>query len=358
MTTRHRFFGCAGIFGPLVIGACAMGIEACASAPAADGSASASPVEAGSNPTDGPPGSAPDAGTSPPQNGDDASLPVGGGDGGAATKEGGATSDGGKGHGGANDGGNDAGSDAGDDVGPFAYAISVNPNGTWVGIEDPATEIAEIIASGAKYVRFAMPASGTPTVTDKTYLDQLIQAGVHPGAVIVTQNGAAVSDLIATGAALEQTGLYHWLFVDGALTRTDIQQIIDGLTQAGWDKIMVNDTLFGTPNQVADPPSGVWGHAKLFDGIDPSGPAITPHDDAFIQYIHQHFPQSIALLKLEIDSEVEKFKALPTATQIQLLTSWSQAQSSHGFTMIYPLFTTTYDSEAAGTYGTMVNLMK
>jgi hypothetical protein len=346
MMTGHDLFSRAGILGPILAAAFAMTIPACASAPA-DGNGASTPLPP-SNPTNAPPGNSVDAGTPTATPDDDASLPIDYRDGGAATSDGGQ----------APAPGPDGGTDASDDVGPFAYAISINPDGSWAGTESPTTEIAAIIASGAKYVRFSTPASGTPTVTQNTYLNQLIQAGVHPGAVIITQNGAPANDLIATGTALKQSGLYHWLFVDGALTRTDIQQIIDGLTQAGWDKIMVNDTLFGTPNQVAPPPSGVWGHAKLFDGIDPSGPAITAHDDAFLQYVHQHFPNSIALLKLEIDAEVEKFKALPTATQIQLLTNWSQAQSSHGFTMIYPLFTTTYDSSDAGTYATMVNLMK
>ena len=340
MPTNRRSWACAGILGSIFLATLATNVQACASPPAPSGASN--PIDASSNPHDGATNGGFEAGFPSAPSGEDARAPV---------ANGGATPDGGN-------GGFDGGTEAGDDVGPFAYAISVNPDGSWAGIEDPATEIAAIIASGAKYVRFSTPASGTPMVTQTTYLTQLIQAGVHPGAVIITQNGTPANDLIATGTALKASGLYHWLFVDGALTRTDIQQIINGLTQAGWDKIMVNDTLFGTPNQVAPPPSGVWGHAKLFDGIDPTGPAITAHDDAFIQYIHQNFPSSVALLKLEIDAEVEKFKAMPTATQIQLLTNWSQAQSSHGFKMIYPLFTTTYDSQDAGTYATMVNLMK
>jgi hypothetical protein len=262
-------------------------------------------------------------------------------------------------------GGQPAGADGGgDEIGPFGYGIVIAPNGSWEGIEDPAAEVAALIQSGVKYVRISRAAPsatevGIPDSTSAPYLQQMIQAGIHLGAVILAQNGLSVSALVDQGSSLKKSGFYDWIFVDGALTRTDIQQIIDGLTAVGWDKIMVNDTLFGTPSAVAAPPTGVWGHSKLFNGLaDPTGPAITAHDDAFIQYIHTHFPGSIALLKLEIDGEVEQFKALPTATQNQLLTEWSQAQSAHGFKMIYPLFTTTYDSKVAGTYDTQVSLMK
>jgi hypothetical protein len=233
-----------------------------------------------------------------------------------------------------------------------------------MGIEDPAAEVAALVASGAKYIRFSragtsLDAVGIPDSTNASYARQLIRAGLSLGAVLIAQNGLPVSDLVDQGNALKNSGFYDWIFVDGALTRTDIQQIIDGLAGVGWTKIMVNDTLFGTPNAVTDPPKRVWAHSKLFSAVnDPTGPAINPRDIEFIQYIHQHFPDSIALLKLEIDSGVEKFLALPTATQSRLLTEWSQAQAVDGYTMIYPLFTTTYDSKTAGTYDTQVMLMK
>jgi len=248
-------------------------------------------------------------------------------------------------------------------VGPFAYGISIAPNGSWLGIEDPAAEVAALAASGAKYIRFSramsLTAVGIPDSTNAPYARQLIQAGLSLGAVLIAQSGASVSDLVDMGNTLKNSGFYDWIFVDGALTRTDIQQVIDGLAAVGWTKIMVNDTLFGTPNAVTNPPNGVWAHSKAFGAVNnPTGPAVTPGDIAFIQYIHQHFPDSIAVLKLEIDSGVEKFLALPTATQNLLLTEWTQAQSVYGYTMIYPLFTTTYDSKTAGTYDTQVMLMK
>jgi hypothetical protein len=248
--------------------------------------------------------------------------------------------------------------------GPFAYGITIAPDGSWMGIEDPAAEVAALVASGTKYVRFSragtsLTAVGIPDSTNAPYARQMIRAGLSLGAVLIAQNGLPVSDLVDQGNTLKNSGFYDWIFVDGALTRTDIQQVIDGLAGVGWKKIMVNDTLFGTPSAVTDPPKGVWAHSKLFSAVnDPSGPAINPRDVDFIQYIHQHFPDSVALLKLEIDSGVEKFAQLPAATQNLLLTEWSQGQSVYGYTMIYPLFTTTYDSKTAGTYDTQVMLMK
>lgn len=248
--------------------------------------------------------------------------------------------------------------------GPMAYGITIAPNGTWMGIGDPATEVAAIQASGAKYVRFSRAMGndqvGIPNAENAPYARQLIKAGLKLGCVLISQEGPPAKDLIAQGKTLKDSGFYDWIFVDGALTRADIQEIIDGLAGVGWTKIMVNDTGFPNgQNVVSDPPKRVLGHAKAFGAVNnPDGPAITDNDKNFIDWIRKNRPEGVPILKLEIDSGIQKFLALPVATQKRLLNEWSKAQATSGFQMIYPLFTTTYDSMAEGTYDTQLNLMK
>jgi len=136
--------------------------------------------------------------------------------------------------------------------------------------------------------------------------------------------------------------------------------------------IMTNESAWATPNQVVNPPSGVWCHAKSFyllskqnHNPDYSGAGVLQPDIDFIDYIHQNYPASYPVLKLEIPPEINIFAGLPVATQQQLLTEWSQAQSADGYFMIYPLFVggptapnATYDSVTEGTYTMQTSLIK
>jgi len=329
-------------------------------------------------------------GGSPPAAGGTAPAAGGTNSAGGGTSDAGGTSSGGASAGGssggdANAGGSSAGSSAGGDAnagsgggvdpgtggkgsdsidGPMAYGITIAPNGTWMGIKDPATEIAAIEASGAKYVRFSRAMNlqqvGIPNAENAQHANQLIDAGIKLGCVLISQDGPPAADLIEMGKKLKDSGYYDWIFVDGALTRTDIQDIIDGLHDVGWEKIMVNDTGFPNGERVVtDPPKRVLGHAKAFGAVNnPDGPAITENDQKFIDWIHENRPDGVPILKLEIDSGIQKFLALPLATQKRLLKDWEAAQPVNDFKMIYPLFTTTYDSMAVGTYDTQVDLLK
>jgi hypothetical protein len=251
----------------------------------------------------------------------------------------------------------------------------IGSDGSWKASESPDTIVSDLIGSGARYVRAAGATKiggGIPNAQVAPYFTTLINAGISLGAAIYPQNGGTVSDLVQTGAALKSSGYYGWIFVDNALQRPDLQQIIDGLQGVGWELIMTNESAWGTSNQVVNPPTGVWCHAKSFyllskqnPNPDYTGAAVLQPDMGFISYIHQNYAESYPVLKLEIPPEINIFAGLPVATQQELLTEWSQAQSTDGYFIIYPLFVggptepnATYDSLTEGTYTTQTNLIK
>jgi len=255
----------------------------------------------------------------------------------------------------------------------FAYGMIIGSSGGWDGVEPPSVEIPAIISSGATYVRVAGasgPAlsAGIPDSTDAAYLSRLRQAGINLGVAIFGQDALTADQLIQKGLTLKRSGWYDWIFVDDALSRSDIQQIIDGLRNDGWDEIMINASPTGTSKQVSPMPGGVWAYAFHFyllskDNPNPdlSGPTILPQDIAFLNYIHSTFPTSLAVMKLEVPPETARLASYPLSTQESLLNSFASQQATYGYTMIYPLFTDGgggYDSIAEGTYQYQVALIE
>ncbi len=257
------------------------------------------------------------------------------------------------------------------------YGYLIDRSGGWNNPESPNVAIPAILNSGAKYVKTGNGAAPNSDLTK--YLQQLINAGIQLGVRItpfgVSNEGGGpsstprtIDDIKAQAQTLLQSGFYQWVFIDHALYRSDIQDVVNTLAAVGWNQIMTNESAFYVPKRAASPPSGVWAHAKQFDVLskNPAGTTpITSNDTNYINYIQTNFPGSHIMLKLEVAPETEKFKAMPLDNQKQLLTEWAQGQATYGYRMIYPMFTGTggagrgtYDSIVAGTYDLQVSLMK
>lgn len=181
--------------------------------------------------------------------------------------------------------------------------------------------------------------------------------------------------------------IYDWIFLDFAWGRTpagvyglnDLQQIVDGIHDAGWPRIMINATGFDT-DQLTYLPRRVWGIAKHFQllygddwqtnvaqVIDGNASAIETEDLEFTDFIAKYRPESYPILKFEIPTQIQEFKQLSAADQNTLLALWAQAQQTDRYTMIYPLFVhgdmplgnqaRQYDSRSVGTFWPQRRLM-
>jgi len=143
----------------------------------------------------------------------------------------------------------------------FAYGIMITGNGSWIGIEPASVEMPQILSSGATYVEVADSSTcrtntGVPNSATSGYFTQLKQAGIHLGVRLALQNNCTTSVFIAKAQFLLKSGWYDWIFLDGALTNTDLQYIVNQLLLQGWTKITENDSRLGTVNAVVPPATG------------------------------------------------------------------------------------------------------
>ena len=240
----------------------------------------------------------------------------------------------------------------------FADGILIDGNGSWMGIEPPSVEMPVILNSGATYVQVSSASTcniqtGVPNPSVSKYFTQLKNAGVHLGVAMHLQDGCATSIYIQKAQYLLTSGWYDWIFLDGALVDPDLQTIVNALLQQGWTKITENDSRLGTTSQVVSPATGVWGHFSRFCLLEtrakvcaspwpnwsPPSPTILSEDIAFIRYVYQHFPTSIAVEEVEVPPETLILSGLPLQIQEDLLASWAQQQMTYGYSMLYPFFT-------------------
>lgn len=256
-----------------------------------------------------------------------------------------------------------------------------------LGTETPAADsdgdraIRKLVEAGIgvgvaiNVLRKSKPASGCPVGWDDPVIPERC--------VRTVEDNIAQAKMIREAAG----ALYDWIFLDFAWGRTpvgvygldDLQQVIDGIAAAGWDRIMINATGF-PPDGFDQIPQRLWGSARHFgllneddwqgavaDAIAGRRRAITDEDEAFADFITHFRPDSHAVLKLEIPTQIQKLRQLSTDDQNRLLTLWARAQQPDQLKMIYPLFThgdhplgnqaRQYDSRVSGTFWTQRQLM-
>jgi len=237
--------------------------------------------------------------------------------------------------------------------------------------------VPDIIKSGAVYVLAGNGKEPTgPNAVNAAR--QLLNAGLKLGVRYnpFNGNGGSTPKSLSTiqqeaqalfNAKISGTQVYSFIFIDHALKRTDIQQIVDIMRGVGWTLISTNETGGG-----ATPPTGMWLHRKAFnilngavetkiqDFLDnyPNSTGITQQDIAWINSTLASDPASVAVLKLEVETEVARFVGLPADTQQKLLTAWAKNQATYNYRTVYPIFVgKTYDSVVAGTYSTQKALI-
>lgn len=252
-----------------------------------------------------------------------------------------------------------------------------------------------------------VPAEGTE---EYAILRELVDAGIKVGVAInilrkpEPQQGCDVGwddpvvagrcvrtaeDSIAQAKAIKAAAgdIYDWIFLDFAWGRTpagvyglnDLQQVVDGIHDAGWSRIMINATGFAT-DQLTYLPQRVWGIAKHFQlllgddwqenvekVVTGQAPALESEDLEYIDFINRYRPESYSVLKFEIPTQIQEFRQLSSADQNTLLKLWAAAQEEYDYTMIYPLFVhgdmplgnqaRQYDSRVAGTFWPQRELM-
>jgi hypothetical protein len=296
----------------------------------------------------------------------------------------------------------------------IAYGVLINSWGHWVapreGGEPDEGVIDRLIAARPAYLRVTstghrcprpspeakrcqLAQPGNPVVTEWLY--RLREAGIRLGVGINAyyrkKKPRPVRGVLRHACAIKSDdafALYDFLFLDFPLQRGDrvLQRLIDRIHRGercpagGWRLIMTNDTFFHS-RRAAEPAQRVWVHAKRFELLDGEEdrerergtvpewkekarraaagriPAILAEDRSFIHEIHRSYPNSHAVLKLEVSYQTgDRFGKLSTRNQKRLLKRWSRAQERHGFKVVYPLFVHQgraahhYDSRAEGTY--------
>jgi hypothetical protein len=189
-----------------------------------------------------------------------------------------------------------------------------------------------------------------------------------------------VDDVIHQAASIKTAsdnagGLYDWMFLDFAWGRTpagkdglnDLQEIIDGITRAGWAHIMINATGFSTKD-LQFLPERTWGMARHFtlferrnldSAIAQSSTGLEEADEDFIRYVQTQRNGAKIVLKLEHPHDVGLFGKLPTNIQDALLTKWATNSKTGGWQQLYPIYTTktgsksgpvpAYDAASVGT---------
>jgi hypothetical protein len=303
-------------------------------------------------------------------------------------------------------------------------------NGRWIGpktssgaIDDSI--INEIVAIRAgtvrpKYLRLtnvdagakAVPAADSQEMAlVKKLLDADIRLGVAIGAlhggtddtdcVPTTGSGKGKkadkcvltpADVIAKAAELKKDsdaagGIFDWIFLDFAWTRTpashygldDLQEIVDGMAKAGWDRIMINGTGFGEPN-FQYIPERTWAVARHFHLFESSSwkdtvsqvaaghtDPLQSSDKDFASYVTAHRAGTIPVMKLEVPTQAQQFRTVSQASQLSLLTDWARECEPIKARMIYPLYidgtkpisnqANQYDSLKVGTFWQQRELM-
>jgi len=256
------------------------------------------------------------------------------------------------------------------------YSDVFNQKGDWDFLQEPEYVVPRIIESGARYVKAGAGSEPTSAKAVKA-AKQLLNAGLILGVKHNPFYGSSKSPPKSLSRIRKETRalfnakisgqrVYGFIFIDHALHRDDIQQIVDIVKDVGWTLISTNET-----GGEATPPTGIWSHrkalnllngsyeAKIQDFLNnyPNSTGITHVDIKWINNTLANDPGSVPVLKLEVESEVIRFAALPTDTQIKLLTAWAKNQSTYNYRTIYPIFVSIYDSVAAGTYDTQRTLI-
>lgn len=292
----------------------------------------------------------------------------------------------------------------------LAYGMMLS-SGRWTGPRDQAGNpdlsiIDDILTEKAgyatpQYLRFTSAASSGSGVPADGSIElraaqKLVAGGVRLGIAIDTYpNGtgrsvdSVLSQVEQIRTASDHAGhLYSWIFLDMAVHRTpagghglnDLQQVVDGVTAAGWPKVIINATGF-TPKNYQYLPQRTWGMAKAFGimtakNVPTAADAVTtdpalalqPGDIQFADYVNHQRQGCTAILKLEVSSQSQRFRTLSKADQTTLLQLWAQGGAQHGYRPIYPIFlpgvdpngnqASMYDSVTAGTFWDQRALMQ
>jgi len=243
------------------------------------------------------------------------------------------------------------------------YAYLYDDSGNWIPTESPEDVVRSLDGSGAAYIDNVANQS---IPSDTSVLQQLVKAGLKLSLRLnpfsqANTNPKPIDAIFQQAQEYYETGLFSYVFIDHALLRPDVQDVVNAVKRAGFNLVATNETSGTSPT-----PTGVWLHEKAFAilqggdttpdlGKHPDG--ITPKDSNWVQSVHSIDPGSHAVLKLEAPTEIDAFTTLPLNTQQQLLTLWSQNQQKYEYVTIYPWFYVSYDCISSNSCSFIANLM-
>lgn len=295
----------------------------------------------------------------------------------------------------------------------YAYTLLLSGNGNWIGpkldgqpdltifdaIEAAQPEFARVTThSGPRGVATPVPIPSSQEITDR--LIGLRDMGIHLGVSLNAfwvhgtkrkmhkSVGKVLSEACTIRTATE--GLYDWIFLDFALSRTtsELHKLVEGLKSGdrcdglGWERVMTNSTNWKNADS-ARLPRGAWSHgsriALMNNGAGDAHnkwrtrarlaaegkyPAIGPSDIAFVDHAHDVSRDSMPVLKLEIPHQTSNFASLQGGIQRELISRWAAAGRKHGFELMFPLFVHkrstpfAYDSRKEKTFALQVRLLR
>ncbi len=288
----------------------------------------------------------------------------------------------------------------------YAYALILGANGNWIGPTTggrPDLSIFDALeAARPKFLRVSthsgprstnsspVPLPESPAVLERLVAlrDSGTKLGVSVNAFYAhgARRGESktVADVLDEGCAMLEgsEGLYEWVFLDFALSRTskELRRLVSGLETGrrcgglGWDHVVTNSTNWKNADSARLPPNASAHGGRLAvmnNGPEDSSnrwkerarlaaagryPAIGVNDRAFIEKVRTVSPASTPLLKLEVPHQTSNFASLSGRVQRSLLRQWASARDRLGFDLIFPLFVhkrstaNAYDSRVEETF--------
>jgi hypothetical protein len=295
-----------------------------------------------------------------------------------------------------------------------AYALVLASNGNWIGPRqngNPDLRIFDAIeAARPEFVRVSthsgprnpdvtpVPMPDSPEVVER--LAALRDSGIRLGVSINAfwrhktgrEKSKKVNEVLDEACDIKEgtDGLYDWIFLDFALSRTsdELERLVVGLKAGsrcqgeGWQWVVTNSTNWKNPDSArttAEATAHASRLAVMNNGQGDSSdrwrlraklaaegryPAIGASDLAFVEHIHEVSPGSTPILKLEIPHQTSNFATLSGGVQRSLIRQWAHARQRHGFELMFPLFiharstAHSYDSRKEGTFELQRRLLR
>ncbi len=296
----------------------------------------------------------------------------------------------------------------------YAYALVMSSNGNWIGPTasgEPDLRVFDALeAARPQFLRVSthsgprnpnvtpVPIPDSPEVLRR--LEALRDSGTKLGVSVnaywvhKTQRGESktVAEVLREACDILEAanGLYEWIFLDFALSRTsrELRRLVRGLrtgTQCGglaWAHVVTNSTNWKNRDAARLAPNAGAHGARLSlmnNGPEDSSdrwreraklaaagryPAIGPNDRSFVRRVRSTSPMSTPLLKLEVPHQTSNFASLTGRVQRSLIRRWAELRERLGYELIFPLFVhkrstaSGYDSRAEGTFELQRRLLR